>query len=141
MLALPVIPSEAVIYSIAERAGFGYGTSYSFLLNHGLLIVGILLAVNIFNWVLSGVFYNAVSKIFNSLKSYIYQALIVFMIMMVVLAAAVDNQIILTLVFLSVFTAIGLCIRDFNVKTTFLFAFFLADPIVNEYYRFYLLNF
>jgi putative tricarboxylic transport membrane protein len=141
VLALPVIPSEAVIFSLAEKAGFGYGTSYSFLLSNGSLMIGILMAVNIFNWVLSGVFYNAVSKIFNSIKTYIYQSLIVFVLIMVALAASQNNQIMLTMSFLAVFTAIGLYIKDFGLKIIILFAFLLADTIVNEYYRFYLLNF
>lgn len=141
VLAIPVIPSETIIFSIAEKSGFGFATSYTFLLKYGELFVLTLLAVNVINWVLAGIFYNAVARVFTVLKTYIYQIMIVFLIVIVAVSASHDNQILLTLTCLFLFTVVGLISNDDHVKTTFLFAFFLADPIVNEYYRFALLNF
>jgi TctA family transporter len=141
VMALPIIPSEAILYSLAERAGFGYGTSYAFLLEYGYTFVTILLIVNLVNWIMAGVFYNHVSKIFSYMKSYVYKGLFVFIILVTILSASKNNQILITMGFLCLFTFVGVLIKDIPVKTTMLFSFFLSDTIVNEYYRFYLLNF
>jgi putative tricarboxylic transport membrane protein len=141
VLALPVIPSEAVIFSIAERIGFGHGVSYNFLSEHGTTLLLVLLAVNVFNWILSGVFYNFVSRIFNCMKKYVYQGLCIFILVMVVLSASITNQVTMTLAFLFLFALLGLLIKNEGVKITLMFSFFLADTIVGEYYRFYLFHF
>lgn len=141
VLAIPIIASEAIVLSIAERSGFSIYTSADFLKNNGLMLIAIMFVVNTINWVLSGVFYSLVSKIFNFLQSFIYYFLFVIVIAMNYYAAGLTNQSLLATICLLIFFAIGVMFKDVNSKMVMVFAFFLADPIVNEYYRFWLLNF
>lgn len=140
MLALPIIPSEAIIFSIAENKGFGVATSRLFLETYGLTIFWVLLFANTINWVFSGIFYVIVSRFYFLVKDYIYYFLFGTIICVNYYAATLTNSEFLATIFLLIFFLLGLIVKDINTKSTMVFAFFLADPLVNEIYRFWLLN-
>jgi TctA family transporter len=140
MLALPIIPSEAIIFSIAETKGFGIATSQRFLETYGMTIFWVLLFANTVNWILSGIFYVMVARFYFLVKDYIYYFLFVAIIFVNYYAASLTNGELLATIFLLIFFILGVIVKDVNTKLTMVFAFFLADPMINEFYRFWLLN-
>lgn len=140
-LALPIIPSEAIIFSLAEQKGFGFSTSFDFIekFKHHLIIL--IIIFNIFNWVLAGYYYTLISFLYVKIRKLIYPILILILICLFAFISYYNNQILLSTITFVISFAIGMLIKNNNEsKTAFIFCFFLADIIFAEYLRFYILN-
>lgn len=141
ILALPIVPSEAIILGLAERQGFGATTSFDTLAAMGTFLISILLAVNLLNWILAGVFYQLIARLYFVLSGFIYHIIIFFCAVMVIYTGHVNNQIELYLIISAIGFVGGMFLRSFDVRLAFVFAFFLSDSLFQEIYRFVLFHF
>lgn len=140
-LALPIIPSEAIIFSLAEQKGFGFAVSFDFVKEKVPLFLFIIAIFNIINWVLAGYYYTLIGLVYVYIKNAIYPVMITGLTAMFSYIAWYNNQLLFSAAIFAVSFLIGMIIKSTSAKIVFIFLFFLADVIFSEYYRFYLLNF
>lgn len=137
-LAIPIVSSEAIVLSIAETKGFGINVSLELLTNNLMLFVGALLIINVLNWIVAGLLFNQVIKIYQCLQKYIYHIVIVLCTLIMLYFAWTDYQLWLSLPVFALFLIFGLLVKDLQAKTSFVFAYFVADLLSYEIY-FYIL--
>jgi putative tricarboxylic transport membrane protein len=141
LLALPIVPSEAIVMSIAERNGFGISTSFSILATLATPLIGTLIAANIINWAIAGMFYNTLAQIYFSLRSSIYYVITIVCVSIVIYVGIINNQFQLSLITGAIGVIFGLLIQNMSIRLAFVFAFFLSTPLISELYRFFLFHF
>jgi len=141
ILAIPIIPSEALVLGIAEMQGFGISTSLKFILTNLNLFVCVLVTVSFINLLLSGIGYNVAQNIYKYASSRIYDLLLVGVMLLTFINAYSEHQLMLTIIVMPVFFLIGSLIKSDNLKSTLIISFFLSEGITSELYRFYLFNF
>ena len=141
VFAIPIVPSEAVVLSLAESQGFSSTMSLTFLREHLIFLISMILCVSLANWLLAGYFYHLVTKIYWCLHQYIYKILLIFCALVLVWVAWNDREIVESLITLVASILIGQKIKDDNAKTVMLFGFFLSDSVLDELFRFVLIYF
>lgn len=140
LLALPIVPSEAFLMSLAERQGFGINIAYHTLTTYLGLFTAIIMATNIFNWLLSGLFFNHLSRIFVWLNRCIYPVLIMLCIAVCAILGYNNNQLGVYLSVIALSTVLGCCVKHHPVRLALVFAVLLSDLLFAETYRFILLH-
>jgi TctA family transporter len=141
LLALPIVPSEAFVLSLAESNGFGVQTSYDFFLANINTLLAVLVIVSTLNWFIAGVFYRAAQKIYAVSVPHVYTILIVFAVLINFYAAYQENQLLFSAICLLIFYKLGRIIKSDDAKSIFLIAYFVSDELVVSLYHFYLFNF
>lgn len=141
ILALPIVPSEAIIMGLAERQGFGITIAFEMLTVIALPLMLVLLAVNLVNWVLAGIFYQAIARLYSVIAQIVYYVVAILCIILIAYTGYLNNQPELYLIVGLLGTIFGVIVRDFSIRLAFVFAFFLATPLYNELYRFVLFHF
>jgi putative tricarboxylic transport membrane protein len=136
ILAIPIIPSETLILSMAEQHGFGMGSSLKFLTSHLNLFTSVLIVVSFINVFLSGMMYTVYIRVFKYLNTQVYHLLFFALLGITLANAYAVNQMLLTVVILSISFGVGRLIKSSAVKSIVIMSFFLSDEIVNELYRF-----
>jgi putative tricarboxylic transport membrane protein len=140
-LALPIIPSEAVIMALAERSGFGINNSFNLIAALAGPLVLILVLVNIVNWFIAGVFYQNMISLYIRLNKIIYPILIAVSIMVCVSEGITNHQLGLYLLLTTVSVMIGFFVKEFSVRVALIFGMLLSTSVSSEIFRFLLLNF
>lgn len=135
MFGLPIVFSEAIFMGVAEVKGFSYSYSYEWFINNWLYIVTILLIVNTFNWLIAGVFFDLVLKVYDSCKHWIYHFLIAFSLFIMLYLAYNESRILLSLIVFGLSLIIGMIISHTSSKYTFVYGYFVSELIVDEVYR------
>lgn len=140
-LALPVIPSEAMIMSLAERSGFGMATSFNIMASMAGPLILILLMVNLVNWVIAGVFYQSMISIYIRLNKIIYPILIALSVAVCVSEGITNHQLGLYLLLTAMSVCVGVFVKEFSVRVSLIFGMLLSTSVSSEIFRFLLLNF
>jgi len=140
-LALPVIPSEAVIMGLAERSGFGIANGFNLMASMALPIVLILLIVNLVNWVIAGIFYRGMISVYVRWNKTIYPVLILLSLAVCVYDGIIQNQLELYLLVTAISIMAGVVVKEFSVRIALVFGMLLSVSISSEIFRFMLLNF
>ena len=140
-LALPIIPSEAVIMGLAERKGFGLANGFNFITSMALPMILILIVVNIVNWIIAGIFYQSMISVYACWSKVIYPALIVLSLAVCVYEGLVNHQIALHLLLTLLAMTAGFLVREFSVRVALVFGMLLSASFSSEIFRFILLNF
>lgn len=137
-LAIPIVSSEAVLLSVAETKGFGINVSVDMLTDNIVLITLFLVLINLFNWTVSGLFYNQMVSLYRISQNYVYHLVALLCVGIMIYFAWQDYQLWLsTIVFLtSLF--VGLLIKDVQSKTCFIFAYFIAEMLSDELTRYFI---
>jgi TctA family transporter len=135
MFGLPIVFSEAIFMGVAEVKGFSYSYSYEWFINNWLYIVTILLIINTFNWLIAGVFFDLVLKVYDSCKHWIYHFLIAFSLFIMLYLAYNESRILLSLIVFGLSLVIGMIISHTSSKYTFVYGYFVSELIVDEVYR------
>ena len=141
VFAIPIIPSEAVALSIAEGLGFGITTSLVFVQQHLLSLIVMLLAVSTINWLLAGYFYQAFASLYHSIRDWIYPALLIVVMALMMVVAWWDHQLMFSMAVFVVALIFGIVLRDPASKMVMIFSFFLSDSVLDEIYRFVIIYF
>jgi putative tricarboxylic transport membrane protein len=139
--AIPIIPSESIILSIAETMGFGYTVSLDFMKNHLLDIVAILVVANLFNWLISGYFYKTIGDFYWKIKTWVYPTMLIFCTGVLLYVAWTDNNLMVSAVVFLIALLFGTIIKNIESKFVMMFGFFMADFVIDEFYRFFIINF
>jgi putative tricarboxylic transport membrane protein len=140
-LAMPIVPSESVIMSVAELQGFGYTVSFDFIRQYLWHFIAVLFLVSVANWVVAGYFYTVVTRLYGYLKNTVYIILISALILILVIVSWYANHLFLSMLVFFISLVFGTMIKHEDSKMVFVFAFFLSDQIVSEFYRFYIFHF
>jgi putative tricarboxylic transport membrane protein len=140
LLALPIVPSEAIIMSLAERQGFGTTTAFAVMADMAPFIIITLLAVNTINWLLAGVFYQTIADVYQRAQHVIYHLVAMLCAGLIVYVGALNNQLQLYIAIATIGIVCGLIVKSFVIRLAFVFAFFLSAPLTSELYRFVLFN-
>ena len=140
-LALPIIPSEAVIMALAERSGFGLANSFNLVTSMAGPLILILLLVNIVNWLVAGIFYQSMISIYVRLSKMIYPILIAVSLAVCVLEGITNHQLGLYLWLTAISTLVGFFVKEFSVRVALIFGMLLSTSVSSEIFRFVLLNF
>lgn len=140
-LALPIIPSEAIMFSIAETKGFGYTVSFDFVKEQAMYLLSIIMFINLFNWLFAGYYYTVLGNLYVYLQKIIYPIIITSLIIIFGAIAFHNNQFFLSLTIFVLSFVVGMIIKNESVKIILIFCFFLSDILFAEYYRFYILQF
>lgn len=140
-LALPVIPSEAVIMALAERNGFGISNSFTLMSSMSSTLIVILLAINVVNWVIAGIFYQSMVSMYAKLNTIIYPLLIIISVAVCGYVGIINNQLgqYALLTTMSIFASFF--VREFSVRLALVFGMFLSTSLSSEIFRFILFNF
>jgi TctA family transporter len=139
--AIPIIPSESVILSIAETMGFGYTVSLDFVTQNLSWFVVVLLLANIFNWLVSGYFYKFLGEMYWKIKSWIYPFMLVFCGVLLFYVSWSDHNLMVSGTVFLVSLAIGIVIKNIESKFVMMFGFFMADFVIDEFYRLFVILF
>jgi putative tricarboxylic transport membrane protein len=140
-LALPIIPSEAVIMALAERSGFGMANSFNLIASLAGPLVVILILVNMVNWFIAGIFYQSMISIYIRLNKIIYPTLIVLSLAVCVSQGIANHQLGLYLLLTTVSVLTGVFVKEFSVRVSLIFGMLLSTSVSSEIFRFVLLNF
>lgn len=140
-LALPIIPSEAVIMSLAERSGFGQANSLNLIAALAGPLVLILLLVNIINWFIAGIFYQSMISLYTCLSKIIYPVIIAVSLAVCVSEGITHHQLDLYLLLTAVSLMAGIFVKEFSVRVALIFGMLLSTSVSSEIFRFVLLNF
>lgn len=135
MFGLPIVFSEAIFMAVAEIKGFSYSYGYEWFLDNWQRIVVILLIVNTANWLLAGVFFDVVLKIYANCRHWIYHFLIAFSMIVMLYLAYNESRVLMSLTIFICTLPIGLLIKNDSSKFVFVYAYFVSELIVDEVYR------
>jgi putative tricarboxylic transport membrane protein len=141
LFAVPIIPSEAIVLGLAENLGFGTTVSLQFVKEHTLIIALILFLSNVTVWLLAGSFYKNVAKIYQSASSSIYYLMISATTALVLWIGYTEHQLLLSVIVFMFGLLLGWHIREIDSKFVLIFSFFLSNTVLDELYRFYIINF
>ena len=139
-LALPIIPSEAVIMALAERSGFGMVNSFNLIASMAGSLVLILVVVNIVNWFIAGVFYQHMISLYIRLNKIIYPILIAVSVAVCVSEGIANHQLGLYLLLTAISMLAGSFVKEFSVRVALIFGMLLSSSVSSEIFRFLLLN-
>ena len=140
-LAVPIVPSESVILSIAESLGFGTSVGLSFVDENLSQILILMLLANVANWLLAGYFYQILSDIYCKMQKYVYHVLLVSCAGVLLWVAWLDHNLMVSIMVFLVILPLGMMIRNVESKFVLLFGFFMSDFIIDEFYRFFIIYF
>jgi len=141
VFAIPIIPSEAVVLSIAEGMGFGITTSLTFVQENLPKLILMLFVINLVNWLLAGYFYKIFIRLYHQIKDWIYPALLITVMALMITVAWLDHQLLLSIMVFGLSVIAGLLLRDQPSKMVMIFGFFLSDSVLDEIYRFVIIYF
>jgi putative tricarboxylic transport membrane protein len=138
LFGLAIVPSEAIILSIAERKGFYGIEGFSYVLENFSLLLVIMILFNLINWVLAGYWYSVISTIYARLSKFVYQIILLICIFIVAYVGYADNQTMLALITFFSSVLVGLIIKNTESKLVMVFAFFIASNIYSDIARLYI---
>lgn len=139
MFAIPIVPSEALVLSVAQMKGFS-SNSIMFMTYFWYIILG-LVVINFVNWLLSGVLIGYILRFNAYLSKSIYIIALSASGVILCYSAYMDHQIELNAVVFVLALFAAKMVKSLDSRFIFIFAFFLSDLILDEVYRFYVLNF
>ena len=139
--AIPIIPSESIILSIAETIGFGYRVSLNLMKDNLYWIVTILIGANLFNWLISGYFYKTIGDLYWKIRFWVYPIMLVFCSAVLLYIAWTDYNLMVSAVVFLIALFFGTVIKNIESKFVMMFGFFMADFVIDEFYRFFIVNF
>ena len=141
LFSIPIIPSESLILSLAESNGFTYMAGMEYVSKYLYHILGVLVGINLINWLCSGFCYKYISDLYAAANKYGYHAALVICVVITIFGGIADFQLELTRYVLVASSLVGMIIQRDSVKMTFIFAFFVAGELMPELYRQYLIYF
>jgi putative tricarboxylic transport membrane protein len=140
ILAIPIVFSEAIILGIAESKGFGYTNSIEVFGQYFWPIVIVLISINLLNWVLSGVFYNAIIQLYRLISKYVYLIVFVISLVMMFWLGYQEHRFWFYVVSFVVSLIFGLLtIKYDNEKFVFVYTYFVSTIMSDEIYRQFLI--
>ena len=139
LFAIPLVPSEAMILSLAESHGFNVATGATMLSQYLGHLIGLILAINVVNWILSGYLYKYIAGLYRITKGYVYYVTLVVTVSIVVYFGMLENQMLLTLLTLFFSSVVGFTFKDTNVQLAFVFSFLMSSSLMPELYRFWII--
>lgn len=135
VLGLPILVSESIILNIAELKGFSYNNSIDFLHEHATLIFLWLLAINLINWLLSGIFYNYILRSYKYVYKYGYKIIIVTALAILFWGAITDRLLVTSAITFLAALSVGFLVKDMQVKYCLIVAYFISPLYIDEVYR------
>lgn len=138
IIGIPIVASEAIILGIAETKGYNISMALNFLKNNFWTITLALVTINFLNWIISGIYYNLIIKVYNILKKYAYLAVGMISIISMIYFALDEHRLALSLVTFLISFGIGLIIKDERPKFILLICYFISGIYVDEFYRIFL---
>jgi TctA family transporter len=138
LFGLAIIPSEAIVLSIAERKGFFGMEGFYYILENFSLLVGILVLFNLINWILAGYWYTFISTIYTRLSKFVYHIILLVSVFIVLYTGYQDNQLTLTILTFVLSIIAGLFIKNSESKLVMVFAFFIAGNVYGDVVRLYI---
>jgi putative tricarboxylic transport membrane protein len=135
MLAIPIVFSEAILMGVLETKGFDFSTSLDFFKAHSWLLIGVILIVNIVNWVLTGVFFNVIISMYVKMKRVIYLLVSVLCLSVMIYNAVNDSQLVLSIITFVASLILGISYKHDQVKFVLIYTFFVSSLVMDEVYR------
>jgi putative tricarboxylic transport membrane protein len=140
ILSIPIVFSEAVILGIAESKGFSYTNSIEMFGQFFWPIVFVLIVINLINWLLSGVFYNAIISIYSVLSKYVYLIVAAISIAMMLWLGYHEHRFWFYIVSFFISLIVGMLTTKYdNEKFVFVYAYFVSTIMSDEIYRQFLI--
>jgi hypothetical protein len=99
-----------------------------------------LVVLELVNWILSGYCYKYIADLYILLGKYGYQIALGLVMAVVLVSGYLDNTLMLTGLTMTLFTSIGMLIKDVPTKMCLVFALFVSPDLMPEIYRFYLVH-
>jgi hypothetical protein len=121
--------------SVAEGKGFGYSVSLDFVKNHIPTIAFAIVCGNAIAWLWAGVFYSTAVTLYTKSKQWIYHAMLALVVFIVFWVGYSENQFWLAVSVMMVSSVIGKIIKHEDSKFVLVFAFFLSDYAIDNFYR------
>jgi putative tricarboxylic transport membrane protein len=139
VLSIPIIMSEAIILGIAQVKGFTFTNSFSFLTsNFNIVFVG-LIFINLINWIIAGIFFNNLIKIYSWLNKNIYIIVGVASIFIMFYLGYSTYQFWLTITVFLISLILGMLTNKFErSKYVLIYTYFVSDLLFDEAYRYFL---
>lgn len=135
MFGLPIVFSEAIFMGVAEVKGFSYSYSYEWLIDNWPNLLLILFVVNTLNWLLAGVFFDLVLKVYENCKDWMYHFLIALSMCIMLYLGYNESRMLMSLIVFVLALPIGFAVKQTSAKYVFVYAYFISELIVDEAYR------
>lgn len=139
IMAIPIVFSESILLGILEIKGFNYSVSVEYFKDNIVLLSTIILVVNIINWIVSGIFYNIILRIYQSIEKFIYQFVAILSIVIMMSMAHVDSQVLVSILTFFISLVIGMIIKNDDSKFVLVYSFFVSTIVTDEFYRLFLI--
>jgi putative tricarboxylic transport membrane protein len=137
-MSIPIVLSEAIVVGLAQTKGFTFATSLPFLMkNFNIILVGLLL-MNVINWIISGLFFNTLIRIYSQLQRYVYIIVGIVTTGAMLKLAIDDYQGVLSLIVFLVASIFGLLFKFDKPKFVLIYTFFISTMLFDEIYRFFM---
>ena len=139
IFAIPIMTSESLILNLAEFRGFNPMTVVQYVTSHIFPIAAVMFGINMANWLLSGYCYNWVASVYLAAGNRVYSLVMALCIGVVIWSGISGYHLPLTLLVLGVSAVLGLLVKDYSTRMTCVFAFFIADDLIPELIRLWLI--
>jgi putative tricarboxylic transport membrane protein len=137
-MSIPIVLSESIIVGLAQTKGFTFATSLPFLLmNFNVILAGLLL-MNLVNWIISGLFFNTLIRIYSQLQRYVYIIVGIVTTGIMLKLAIDDYQGVLSLIVFLVASIFGSLFKFDKPKFVLIYTFFISSMLFDEVYRFFI---
>lgn len=138
---VPIVPSEAILLSIFETSSMTFNQWILFFTDNLHYIIGLLILLEIVNWIISGYLYKYIAVAYTPLKRYGYKIIMCLVCLSIVYQAFNTHSLILDLTTLGIAVTLGMLLQDVSGKMSFLFAFFISASLLPAIYRWTLVHF
>jgi len=138
-MAIPIVFSEAILLGILETKGFDYTVSVEFFTSYFWLLILVIVAINMINWVLAGLLFNAIILMYTRMHKFIYPLVAVLCVSLMSYIAVIDSQLMLSIFTFLVALVLGLITKSEGPKFVLIYTFFVSTIMLDEFYRIFLI--
>lgn len=138
---VPIVPSEAILLSIFETSSMTFNQWILFFTNNLPHIIGLLILLEIVNWLISGYLYKYIAVAYTPLKRYGYHIIMCLVCLSIIYQGFNTHSLILDLTTLGISVILGMLLKDQSGKMSFVFAFFISASLLPAIYRWTLVHF
>jgi len=138
---VPIVPSEAILLSIFETTSMTFNQWILFFTSNLPYIIGLLILLEVVNWLISGYLYKYIAVAYTPLKRYGYHIIMCLVCLSIIYQGFNSHSLMLNLITLGISVTLGMLLKDASGKMSFVFAFFISASLIPAIYRWTLVHF
>lgn len=140
VFALPIVPSEVLVLTLAEMSGYVSVMAKDFLANWWWAVTLSMLALNLVLFVGATHSYRYLYGIVSQYRHYVYMMMLIVVTLIAFFQGGKYDDSTVVLLTMLLGTMIGLAVKNFESKSAAMIAFLLAEQYLSDVYRYFLIQ-